>query len=76
MAKKRLTEDEYLAELNRQLQQHKDFRNGMAFLPWPQGATGKAMTGYHMAGRFENWDWVGIYAQVAHKVREECELAI
>jgi hypothetical protein len=76
MAKQRLTEDQYLAELNRRLREDEDYEEGMEFLSWPLGATGKGMTGYHMAGRFENYHWVGIYARVAHKVREDCELLI
>ena len=76
MPKKRLTEDQYLAELNRRLKQDEDYEQGMEFLPWPPGSTGKGMSGYHMAGRFEQHDWVGIYARVAHEVRDEFDLQL
>lgn len=76
MAKKRLTEDQYLAELNRELRAHKDYKPGMEFVAWPPNSTGKGMTGYDMKGRFDNWEWIGIYANVAHKVRDSYELLI
>lgn len=67
MTKQALTEDKYIAELNKQLRQHENYQEGMAFLPYPEGATGQAMTGYSTAGPFQ---LMGIYAQVAHKVDE------
>ena len=76
MPKQRITEDEYLAELNRELRDDEEYEEGMNFLPWPPGSSGKGMTGYNMAARFENSHWVGIYARVAHKVRERFELQV
>lgn len=70
MAKQRITEDQYLAELNRQLREDEDFEEGMEFVAWPEGSSGHHMTGYDMRGKFENWHWIGVYARVAHKVAE------
>jgi hypothetical protein len=50
MAKQRLSEDAYIAELNRQLQLHPDYAPGMMFLPYPDGARGGNITGVAIAG--------------------------
>ena len=71
MDKRRLTEDEYIAELNRQLKQHEYYKDGMEFLPYPANATGKNITGYSVKGPFKN---IGVFAQVAHKVSEGNDL--
>jgi hypothetical protein len=73
VAKPRLNEDQYLAELNRQLREHEYFREGMAFVPSPEGATGRAMSGYSVTGPF---GLLGVYAQVAHRVGEQFDIAV
>lgn len=73
MAKKQLTEDEYIAELNRRLRDHPHYEEGMAFEPSPPGSTGKRMSGYSTKGP---WSKTIIYADVAHKVATDCELKI
>ena len=74
MPKQRVTEDQYLAELNRQLQEDEDFEEGMEFLPAPDGSSGRAMSGYTMRGKFTNWNWIGIYARIAHRVADDFEI--
>jgi hypothetical protein len=59
------TEDQWIAELNSELRKDKDYQYGMAFLPYPEGAKGSAMSGYSTTGPF---GLLGIYARVAHKV--------
>jgi hypothetical protein len=73
MPKPKLTPDLHLAELNRQLRQHKDYRAGMEFTPYPEGSKGRAMSGYSVTGPF---DLIGIYAQVAHRVSEQFDLEV
>lgn len=60
-----LNEDEYLAELNRRLRAHEMYREGMAFIPYPEGTSGRGMSGYTVTGPYE---LMGVYAQVAHSV--------
>lgn len=71
MPKHRLTKDEYIAELNRQLSLDEQYQGGMEFLPAPPDASGSEMTGYDMAGPLE---WRDIYSRVAAKVREKFEV--
>jgi hypothetical protein len=66
----RVTEDQYLTELNRALREDEDYQEGMEFLPSPPGSHGREMRGYTFAGRFEKPGWTGVYARVAHKVAE------
>jgi hypothetical protein len=73
MLKPTLTPEQHIAEMNRQLRQHEYYRNGMAFMPYPEGASGRAVTGYSVTGPF---DLIGIYAQVAHQVSELFDLAV
>lgn len=66
-----LNPHEYLAELNRRLRLHKLYREGMEFLPSPdEDAVGLAVSGYSCrdSGPIE---LKGVYAQVAHQVKEE-----
>lgn len=76
MPKQKVTEDQYIVELNKALQADEDYEEGMEFVPAPPGSSGKGMTGYNMRGRFDHWHWVGIYARVANKVREKFELLV
>ncbi len=73
MTKRLLTEDEFIAELNRQLRQDKAYQEGMAFVPYPEGASGRGMSGYSTTGPFE---LTGIYARVAHKVFKDFVLKV
>lgn len=73
MAKLTLTPDQQIAEMNRRLQQHQSYRTGMKFLPYPEGSSGRAMSGYTFTGPFE---LTGIYAQIAHSVAQEFDLKV
>jgi hypothetical protein len=59
------TEDQWIVELNSQLRKDPDYEEGMAFVPYPEGAKGGEMSGYSTIGPF---GLMGIYARVAHKV--------
>jgi hypothetical protein len=71
MSKRRLTEDELITELNKSLREDGGYKQGMAFVPYPDGATGSDMSGYATTGSFH---LTGIYARVAYKIVDECEL--
>jgi hypothetical protein len=43
-----LSPDQYMAKLNEFLRAHEDFREGMVFVPSPEGSTGSAMWGYEI----------------------------
>ena len=58
MAKGRLNEDQYLAELNRRLKEHEMYEEGMAFIPFPEGSSGSGMSGYSITGPF---NLTGVY---------------
>jgi hypothetical protein len=73
MTKPRHTPDQHIEEMNRRLRLHSEYREGMAFVPYPNGATGHAMSGYSVTGPF---DLMGIYAQVAHAVAEHFDLKV
>ena len=73
MAKRLLSEDQLIAELNSQLRKDEYYKEGMAFIPYPEGAKGREMSGYATTGPFH---LTGIYARVAHKVFLEFELRI
>jgi len=71
MSKRRLTEDELIVELNKRLSEDGEYEGHMAFVPYPEGATGVHVSGYATTGPFR---LSGIYARVAHKVFDECEV--
>lgn len=73
MNKPMLTPDQHIAELNRRLRQHPGYREGMAFLPYPEGSTGRSMSGYSVTGPF---DLMGIYSQIAHEVAQDSNLKV
>jgi len=73
MNKPQLTENEYIAELNRQLEKHEYYEEGMEFVASPEGAIGKGMTGYSVKGPHSK---IGVFAQVAHKVSERYDLKV
>ncbi len=68
MPKEIVSEERYIAELNRMLQLHAEYQPGMAFLPAPEGAQGRAMTGYSVTGPFA---LMGVYATVAQDVASQ-----
>jgi len=71
MTKQLLTEDEYIAELNKQLNQDEYYEEGMEFIPYPEGARGHEMTGYSIKPFFHK---VAVFARVALKVSEHFDL--
>lgn len=73
MNKPTLSPDQHITELNARLQLHREYRVGMAFVAYPEGATGNSMSGYSVTGPF---GLMGIYAQVAHNVANHFDLAI
>jgi hypothetical protein len=73
MGKQRLTESEYIAELNIQLRQHEYFEEGMEFTASPEGVAGKGTRGYSTKGPDSK---KGVFAQVAHKVDERFKLKV
>jgi len=50
MKKRKLTGDQYIAELNERLQQHRNYTPGMAFCAYPEGARGGDIKGIAFAG--------------------------
>jgi len=74
MPKRTLTEDEYIAELNRRLREHEFYRPGMAFVPTPADATGHAISGSEFKYKTTDFDTVGVYAQVARQISDEFDL--
>lgn len=73
MEKPPLSEDQYIAELNHALQQHPDYQDGMAFVAYPEGATGSNMSGYAVVGGLER---LWLFAQIAHQVSEKVVLCV
>ena len=72
MTKPTLTPDQHIAELNCRLRLQRQYRDGTAFVAYPEGATGRSMSGYSVTGPF---GLMGIYAQVAHDVANHFDLA-
>lgn len=50
MSKKKISEDDYIHEMNRRLREHPDYEGGMEFLPHPPGAAGEGILGIAWAG--------------------------
>lgn len=73
MNKPRLTPEQYIAEMNRRLKEHDAYREGMAFVPYPEGATGSNLSGYSFTGPF---GLTGIYALIAHQVANDFDLLV
>ena len=71
MPKPQLDADQHLAMLNQELRKHEHFQEGMAFLPYPDGTRGRAMTGYSVTGPV---NLMGIYAKVASSVATQFHL--
>lgn len=68
-----LTPDQHIAEMNRRLREHSDYREGMAFVSYPEGTTGGSISGYNVTGPFT---LLGTYAQVAHDVARDFDLKL
>lgn len=73
MTKPTLTPDQHIVELNRRLRLHWAYKDGMAFVAYPEDATGHSMSGYSVTGPF---DLMGVYAQVAHDVANGFDLNV
>ena len=73
MPKPLLSPNQHIAEMNRRLRLRSEYRDGMAFVPSLEAATGRSMSGYTVTGP---WDLIGIYAQVAHEVAEHFDLEV
>lgn len=71
VAKPTLTPDLHIVELNRRLRLHCAYRDGMAFVAYPEDAKGHAISGYSVLGPF---GLMGVYAQVAHDVANDFDL--
>lgn len=65
-----LNEEEYIAELNRQLVLHPAYEPGMAFMAHPPGATGGDVAGIAIAG----FVWGRAYMEVSNSVAANFEL--
>lgn len=73
MEKPVLSEDQYIAELNRALQEHPNYQEGMAFVAYPEGATEATMSGYAFVGALGH---LSLFAHVAHQVSERVILCV
>ncbi|MGH8532282.1 MAG: hypothetical protein ACREV1_05985 [Gammaproteobacteria bacterium] len=73
VAKRLLSEDQLMAELNSQLCKDEAYEAGMAFVAYPDGAKGGEMSGYSTTGPFH---LTGVYARVAHKMFSEFALKV
>lgn len=73
MIKKKITEDQYLEELNRRLRMDEMYEKGMEFVPRPPGAVGSEMSGYSRTGPASK---VGEYARISYQVSQEFEIQI
>jgi hypothetical protein len=72
MAVQYLSEDEYLAELNRRLRAHRDYQPGLAFLAHPPGATGSAILGMAIAG----FHYGPAYMEVCNSMLPDFEIRV
>ena len=68
MIKKKITEDQYLEELNRRLRMDEMYEKGMEFVPHPPGATGSEISGYSVIGPTSK---IGEYARISYQVSKE-----
>ena len=71
MKRRVISPDEHLRELNERLKEHSGYREGMEFRPYPEGSSGRAMSGYIITGPYE---LAGIYAQVAQSVCDDFDI--
>lgn len=73
VSKPKLNADQYLLQLNSELHKHEFSQEGMAFIPYPEGTSGNAMTGYSVTGPVQ---LIGVYAQIAHIVAAKFDLTV
>ena len=68
--KKKISEDDYIHEMNRRLREHPDDAGGMEFLPHPPDAAGESILGIAWAGL--------VFDQAYREVLEsmECDFAL
>jgi hypothetical protein len=71
MIKPQLTEKEYIAELNKQLEEHEYYEKGMEFIPYPINASNKNIAGYSVRGPIGK---IGVFAIIAHRVNDIYDL--
>lgn len=69
----KVTEDQYLNELNRRLKVDEMYEAGMEFIPHPPGAVGSQMSGYSVTGPASK---IGEYARIAYQVSQEFEIKV
>ncbi|TAL88475.1 MAG: hypothetical protein EPN69_16290 [Rhodanobacter sp.] len=67
MVRPTLNAIQYIEELNRLLRLDPSYRENMAFVPYPNGTTGRNVGGYAVTGPF---DLLGVYARIAHQVAQ------
>lgn len=72
MAKPKISEVAYVAELNERLKEHPDFREGMAFYIHPEGAVGRAILGVATRG----FAWNKAYMETNSSVQNEFDVEI
>jgi len=70
MEKPQVNEDGYLAELNKALQAHPNYRSGMKFLPYPEGSSGSGVMGFTWVPMTE----IGVFAEVSNGVMKAVDL--
>ena len=73
MAKKVVSEDEYIELLNQELRNHEFYQEGMVVVASPEGATGHNISGYSLKG---GEYWPKVLADVAHIVSQECDVKV
>lgn len=73
MPKHRVSEEQFIEELNRELYSDAGYVDGMRFLPWTHTSHGEGIRGYDMAGCDDNPEWRGIYSRVAYRVKQSFE---
>jgi hypothetical protein len=70
MTKRRLSEDEYISQLNQRLQDHPEYHPGMAFMAYPERARGGAIEGIATRGLIYN----RVYTEVSIDVESEFDI--
>lgn len=73
MSKTRISEDQYIVELNEELRRNDLYEAGMSFAPFPPDSKGKHMSGYSTNGPLHK---IGVFAIAAHKVAQRFELDV
>lgn len=71
--KPKITDDQYLLELNKRLKNHPNYQEGMAFEAYPPGASGANI---ESIGWTQFFDAPGIYAEIRNKLDDEVDMAL